>query len=343
MSIFDHFSWKWLIYSVFVCKIKTPSYLCQQKLMEIAGLMNEIVERLQGRTAIVQIIVDGECHLRRVGDVNGLIDHPELVAPSATESFLKWMATQIEVAAVCEATKGNHRNCLDHLRRFRPTMTFADVNYSLVSEFDAYLRALRLAVNTIAKIMKVWHRYINIALGEDLLVRDPFRKYTIRREDTHKASLTERELKKLERGADTLPDDERSVVSAFLFSCYTGLRYSDLCRVRGSDVRSSGRQRWLSLRTRKTGAEVRVPLSVSFGGKAVTLVSGEGRLFDLPNNARSNILLRRAMKRLHIRKRVSMHCGRVTCATICLLRGVPLSVIQHMLTGCLRCGNTCHF
>ena len=67
------------------------------------------------------------------------------------------------------------------------------------------------------------------------------------------------------------------------------------------------------------------------GGKAVTLVSGKGRLFDLPNNARSNILLRRAMKRLHIRKRVSMHCGRVTCATICLLRGVPLSVIQHLL------------
>ena len=113
--------------------------------MEIAGLMNEIVERLQGRTAIVQIIVDGECHLRRVGDVNELIDHPELVAPSATESFLEWMATQIDVAAVCEATKGNHRNCLDHLRRFRPTMTFADVSYSLVSEFDAYLTLTVLA------------------------------------------------------------------------------------------------------------------------------------------------------------------------------------------------------
>ena len=228
--------------------------------------MNEIVERLQGRTAIVQIIVDGECHLRRVGDVNGLIDHPELVAPSATESFLEWMSRQIEVAAVCEATKGNHRNCLDHLRRFRPTMTFADVNFSLVSEFDAYLRALKLKVNTIAKIMKVWHRYINIALGDDLLVRDPFRKYTIRKEDTHKPSLTERELQKLERGVDTLPDDERSVVRAFLFSCYTGLRYSDLCRVRRDDIKTLARQKWLCLRTQKTGSEVRIPLSVAFAG-----------------------------------------------------------------------------
>lgn len=297
----------------------------------IAGLMNEIVERLQGRTAIVQIIVDGECHLRRVGDVNGLIDHPELVAPSATESFLKWMATQIEVAAVCEATKGNHRNCLDHLRRFRPTMTFADVNYSLVSEFDAYLRALRLAVNTIAKVMKILHRYVNIAIGEDMLVRDPFRKFTIRREATTKQSLSERELQRVEKGVGDLPDAERAVVRAFLFSCYTGLRYGDLCRVRGADVRSSGRQRWLSLKTQKTGSEVRVPLSVTFGGRGVGMIESQGRLFPLPGNARTNLLLARALKRLHIRKHITMHCGRVTCATICLLRGVPLSVIQHIL------------
>lgn len=299
--------------------------------MEIAELMNEIVERLQGRTAIVQIIVDGECHIRRIGDANALIDHPDIIAPSATADFLAWMERQIEVANVCEATRSNHRNCLKHLRRFKPTMTFADLTYQTVCDFDRHLRAVGLATNTIAKVMKIWHRYIGIALGEDLLVRDPFRKFTIHREATHKHSLTEREMRKIEDGADTLPEAERSVVRAFLFSCYTGLRYSDLCRVRGTDVRSMGRQRWLTLKTQKTGSEVRVPLSVTFGGKAVPLVSGQGKLFALPGNARANLLLTRALRRLHIRKHITMHCGRVTCATICLLRGVPLSVIQHIL------------
>ncbi len=299
--------------------------------MEIAGLLNEIVERLQGHTAIVQIIVDGECHIRRVGDVNGLIDHPELIAPSATADFLEWMGRQIDVAAVSEGTKQNHRNCLKHLRSFRERITFADITYQTLCDFDRYLRAVGLAVNTIAKLMKIWHRYIGVALGEDLLVRDPFRKFTIRREATTKQSLSERELQRVEKGVADLPDAERAVVRAFLFSCYTGLRYGDLCRVRGTDVRSSGRQRWLSLKTQKTGSEVRVPLSVTFGGRGVGMIESQGRLFPLPGNARTNLLLARGLKRLHIRKHITMHCGRVTCATICLLRGVPLSVIQHIL------------
>ena len=299
--------------------------------MELNELLNEITKKLQGHVAVVQIFVDGEVHVRRVGDANRLIDNPSLIPPSSTLSFLEWMRQQIEDANVTNGTKSNHRNCLKHLAAFREDITFADLDYRLVCAFDRYLRALKLSVNTIAKLMKIWHRYIGIALGEDLLVRDPFRKFTIRRETTHKHSLTEREMRKIEDGADTLPDSERSVVRAFLFSCYTGLRYSDLCRVRGSDVRSMGRQRWLTLKTQKTGSEVRVPLSVTFGGKAVPLVSRQGKLFALPGNARANLLLARALRRLHIRKHITMHCGRVTCATICLLRGVPLSVIQHIL------------
>ena len=299
--------------------------------MDITSLLNEIVERLQGRTAIVQIIVDGECHIRRIGDANALIDHPDIIAPSATADFLAWMEQQIEVANVCESTRGNHRNCLKHLRSFRERITFADITYQMVCDFDRHLRVVGLAVNTIAKLMKILHRYVNIAIGEDMLVRDPFRKFTIRREATTKQSLSERELQRVEKGVGDLPDAERAVVRAFLFSCYTGLRYGDLCRVRGADVRSSGRQRWLSLKTQKTGSEVRVPLSVTFGGRGVGMIESQGRLFPLPGNARTNLLLARALKRLHIRKHITMHCGRVTCATICLLRGVPLSVIQHIL------------
>lgn len=299
--------------------------------MELNELLNEITRKLQGHVAVVQIFVDGEVHVRRVGDANRLIDNPSLIPPSSTLSFLEWMAKQIDEANVTNGTKSNHRNCLKHLAAFREDITFADLDYRLVCAFDRYLRALKLSVNTIAKLMKVWHRYINIAISEDLLIADPFRKYTIHREQTHKNTLSERELKRVEKNVEALPDNERNVVRAFLFSCYTGLRYSDLCRVKGSDVKSLGKQKWLILKTQKTGAEVHVPLSVAFGGKGVCMVENQGALFHLPNNARCNVLLKRAMKRLHVRKRLSMHCGRVTCATICLLRGVPLSTIQHVL------------
>lgn len=294
-------------------------------------LLNEITKKLQGHVAVVQIFVDGEVHVRRVGDANRLIDNPSLIPPSSTLSFLEWMSKQIDVAPVTEGTKANHLNCLKHLSSFREDITFADIDYRLVCDFDRYLRAAKLKVNTIAKIMKVFHRYINVALSEELLIADPFRKYKIHREPTRKAPLTERELKRIEKGVDSLPDNERNVVRAFLFSCYTGLRYSDLCRVKGSDIRSVGACRWLTMRTKKTGVEVRIPLSVSFGGRALPLIDTKGALFHLPNDARCNILLKRAMKKLHVRKHITMHCARVTCATISLSRGVPLTTIQHVL------------
>ncbi len=299
--------------------------------MELNELLNEITKKLQGHVAVVQIFVDGEVHVRRVGDANRLIDNPSLIPPSSTLSFLEWMRKQIDIAPVTEGTRSNHINCLNHLSSFREDITFADIDYRLVCDFDRYLRAVKLKVNTIAKIMKVYHRYINVALSEELLIADPFRKYKIHREPTRKASLTERELKRVEKGVDTLPENEKNVVRAFLFSCYTGLRYSDLCRVKGSDIRSVGACRWLTMRMQKTGDEVRIPLSVSFGGKALPLVETQGALFHLPNDARCNILLKRAMKKLHVRKHITMHCARVTCATISLSRGVPLSTIQHVL------------
>lgn len=299
--------------------------------MELTELLNEITRKLQGHVAVVQIFVDGEVHVRRVGDANRLIDSPSLIPPSSTLSFLEWMRQQIDAAPITMGTRSNHRNCLNHLKHFRDDITFADIDYRLVCAFDRHLRTLKLKTNTIAKLMKVWHRYINVALSEELIIADPFRKYTIHRETTHKHSLSERELKKVEKNVDTLPDNERNVVRAFLFSCYTGLRYSDLLRVKGSDVRSFGKQKWLIMRTQKTGAEVHIPLSITFNGRAVPMVDNQGTLFHLPNNARCNVLLKRAMKKLHVRKKLSMHCARVTCATICLLRGVPLSTIQHVL------------
>ena len=78
--------------------------------MELNELLNEITKKLQGHVAVVQIFVDGEVHVRRVGDANRLIDNPSLIPPSSTLSFLEWMRQQIEDANVTNGTKSNHRN-----------------------------------------------------------------------------------------------------------------------------------------------------------------------------------------------------------------------------------------
>ena len=251
-----------------------------------------------------------------------------------TAPFIPFMEQAVEEAAVSEGTRENHRNTLRHLRCFQPSMTFADLSPRLVADFEGYLHDLGLKLNTVAKQMKVFRRYVNVAIDEELLTSDPFRKWHSRSEPTSKQALTERQLKKWELwcAESSGTEEEQLVGRAFLFSCYTGLRYSDVKAVHWQDIRTVGRQKWLVLRMQKTKVEVRVPLSKMFGGKAIGLIDTRGRLFpDLPVNSRSNVLVKRIAKHLHIRKHLSFHCARVTCATILIHRGVPVTTIQQIL------------
>lgn len=251
-----------------------------------------------------------------------------------TAPFLPFMEQAVEEAAVSEGTRENHRNTLRHLRDFRPAMTFADLSPRLVADFEGYLNDLGLKLNTVAKQMKVFRRYVNVAIDEELLTSDPFCKWHVRTEPTSKQALTERQLRKWEQYVNSSEgsDEEMLIARAFLFSCYTGLRFSDIREVHYNHVKTVSRQKWLILRMRKTKTTVRVPISKMFSGKALSLITTRGKLFPgLPANSRCNEILKRLAKRMHIRKHLSFHCARVTCATVLIHRGVPVTTIQQIL------------
>ena len=132
-----------------------------------------------------------------------------------------------------------------------------------------------------------------------------------------------------------LTDEERCIANGFLFSIYSGLRYSDVVRCTKQNIKNINRNKWLIMRMRKTDREVRVPISKMFGGHAVNLVNSinttTGKLFQLPNNSRTNIVLSRILRRYGIRKHISFHCARVSAATILLHRGTNITTIQHIL------------
>ena len=298
-----------------------------KKIEEIFSL---IERELDGQTAFVQVQIGGEYYSRRIGG-GVLPDHPHANGEiERSPLWSEWMEEQICRAAVTDGTKENHRNCLMHLNSYREGLTVADITPELVAVFSDYLSDCGLKVNTVAKVMKVFRRYVNVAISEDVISSDPFRKYHIRKEQTKKQSLSERQLRKIEEYNGT--ETEMVVVRAFLLSCYTGLRFSDVRKVCWQDIRKAGRHKWLVVRMQKTGGDVRIPIDSMFGGKAMELVTTRGRLFpDLPPNSRTNILLQRVIRKLHIRKHISFHCGRVTCATILIHRGMPITTIQHIL------------
>ena len=292
--------------------------------MDISTLINDIAAQLSGENALIQIQVGNKYYTKRVGDINLLADNPEHLTVKDNRSFPRWMQEQIHRCKLSKGTIGNHQNTLDVLR--------SDITYEFIMEFDHYIKSLGYAVNTLAKFMKIFKRYINLAIDNDIITANPFRKYHIHLEQTRKNTVTESDIKKIENAIERLEGDEQEVAKGFLFSTYTGLRFSDIQRVQRSNIKTIYRNKWLVMRMQKTEKEVRVPISRMFGGKAISLISDKnGRLFRLPPNARTNVLLDRITNRLGIKKHLSFHCGRHSCATILLLKGVNMPIISSIL------------
>ena len=295
--------------------------------MNIPTIINGIAEQLQGTNALIQIQVEDQYYIRIIGDSTRLSKSVRASRVPDTRPFLSWMKEQIEQAPVCENTKVSHRNAHMRLTAFRPDVTFADINHRFLMDYETHLREHGYSVNTIAKQMRILRRYLNLALDMDIITSNPFRKYRIHTQPVHKETLTEKELKKIEENLPSLPAREQEVAKAFLFATYTGLRFSDLQQITPGHFKRINRRQWLILQMRKTHSEVRIPVSTIFHGKALTFSPP----FRLHSNAQSNRLLAHALTLSGIRKHVTWHCARHTCATLLLARGVPLPIIQHIL------------
>lgn len=143
--------------------------------------------------------------------------------------------------------------------------------------------------------------------------------------------LTDDEVKKL---MDTPFTHGRfNIKEAFLFSCFTGLRFSDLKQLKMSDFRIDKKNgRYLKIKMVKT----REPLKIFVPDVAFNLLpdveDDDAPVFDLAKNDYSNQALQRWLKDAGIKgKRITFHCGRHSAATILYSAGVPIQTIQKQL------------
>ena len=121
--------------------------------------------------------------------------------------------------------------------------------------------------------MKHLKRYINLAINKELfeLHKYPFRKYKIKYQESKRTHLTPEELGRLENlkldGQRTL----RRCLDMFLFSCYTGLRFSDIVSITKENFLIIDDKVWLVYSSVKTDVSVRLPLFLLFEGKSLPI------------------------------------------------------------------------
>lgn len=233
-----------------------------------------------------------------------------------------------------QSTKENLITTINVLQEFRPGLDFKDITYTFLKDFEVYLREKGNGINTVAKHLRQLRTLVNEAINQGYIHADayPFRKFKIKQEKGRHEFLTPDELKKLEN-LEVSDRKLRHVLDAFLFCCYVGLRYSDFCQLTPANFIRVNGKKWLHFKSVKTGIELRLPLHLLFEGKALAILDRYDitEFANLGSNSETNKVLAVLTGMARIKKHVTYHTARHTCATLLIHQGVPITTVQKLL------------
>ena len=259
------------------------------------------------------------------------------------ELFVDLFQDLYQTAPIKESTKKNYDRTLCLLKEYAPLATFTDLDRKFIYGFSKFLLSLQLKPNTIVKHLKILKRIIHLAEKKGYItqsVESLFSLCDIKTEKTFKETLTIKEVlvlfHYLQDNFDSITKRDREILSGFLFSCFTGLRYSDISQVEYSNIKRIRNKKWLCLKMKKTEQMVLIPIEQMFSGKALQVMNlfhrTRGKLFYMPSNAISNRILKKIYKeQVGKKKAVSFHTARHTAATLLLYHNTPLTTIQQIL------------
>lgn len=218
------------------------------------------------------------------------------------------------------------------VQKFNPDLDCADLSEDVVRAFRRYLVEAGNKPATVTKALTVFRIFCKKMLADGLIDSDPFKNIKIGRVYIHRGFLTIRELKSLylsfESNKGLLTPAEQECVRVFLFSCFTGLRYSDLKTLTFDEIYD-----WkIRKQTQKTGEAVYIPIPVQ---ARLLLPARKGNakelIFHMVENSTFNKRLRRAARKLGFSKYLHCHLARHTFATTCITLGIPLPATSKLL------------
>lgn len=230
---------------------------------------------------------------------------------------------------LAKTTKRGYYYALQKILHWRPNLKCSELSPELVKEYRLHLVNLGNKPATIAKSLAVLRNFSHKMKERKIISEDPFAGIKIHRVQSHREFLSLEDLKKLYRRflehEKLLRIPERNALQAFLFGCFTGLRYSDLKSLTFEEIKDGKIRKQMH----KTGDYVYIPLSP----QALSLLPKRtsGRCLKVAENSYFNRFLRSGAERLGIRQRLSCHLSRHTFATTCLTLDIPLAATSKLL------------
>jgi integrase len=231
------------------------------------------------------------------------------------------------------------------LAKYKSRIKISEIDENFINHFEAYLKnVVGYKPNTVKNHVKNLGKYLRRAYEKNLTDSTAFQKITHNFIETHKEYLTFEELESLhqiylskrllnEEYKDKLGrvyykgNKYHKTLQHFLIGCYTGLRHSDVMRLRRKHFKNG----IIEIEMKKTGNVVRIPVRDKLL-EIIDLNREDHLICDwVDNNWRTNDRLKFIRQFLGIKKQFSFHSSRHTFAILSLLLDIPLEVVSDIL------------
>ena len=268
--------------------------------------------------------------------------------------FADWLNDYVEGVrnnpSYAASTYRNFRSTVNVIKAYlqhlhRPRMLMSKIDKGFILGFIDYIEHIyrntkspdhpkEMSPHKLHLYQSTLVRMLNAAVKDGVLDRNPFysleRKDRIVKQQAEKEYLTKEELKAF---ADA-PTVNETTKRAFLFCCFTGLRYSDVSVLTWRDIRQGDNGWMVSVKAmRKTGKQVVIPLNQS----AMNLLPDRTgckpsqKVFDMTCLSACNKCLKKIAAAAGIEKKISYHTSRHTFAVLALAAGGDIYTVGKLL------------
>ena len=257
------------------------------------------------------------------------------------KSFYEFCESEIAYMAASKKpteTVRTFSTLVSKLKQYKDPLNFDDITLKFVRDYHSYmLNDLKNMQNTCSKMFRFMRNMLNRAILQKIITENVFDRFTIKTEPGHREHLSANELKEMEDllAKGTGKNYLDNVLKYFLFTCYTGLRYQDLKKLRFKDMYKTTENGNEATMIRIIMHKTKEPVAIPLRPKAIALIGEMGfvnqEIFRVSANQVTNRHLKEIVKMAKIEKKITFHCARHTLANHLLDSDWPLELIRDIL------------
>lgn len=233
---------------------------------------------------------------------------------------------------------GNWDSMIKHLEAFSTRdIPFSKIDRQYVQDFKEYLDKKARTKSNIGLSQNSKYSYFNKfkaglkqAVKEDIISHNPAESVEgFKQGESEREFLTLEELKAVAKAECDIPQ----LKTAFLFSCLSGLRWSDINKLVWSEVQHSNEMGYyIRFRQKKTKGVETLPISEQAFNLLGNRQDENERVFKgLKYSAWHNMKLQQWVMRAGVTKTITFHCARHTYATLQLTMGTDIYTVSKLL------------